>query len=694
VNRIVRLPRQLLAAMDAAGLAAGVRPDEAGSTIASRGSQAEFNCHIAGLERQGAKSNLSEGNSRDFAASLLQFAQWDLSPAAERGAETKPESAALTLTSPLNHKPGKPTAPRSAQIRSGPGSMIPAARTEMFSAGGIPPPLGEVNSRAGSLRGYLLGAAAAMPTVNGFIPGIETPSRDLHSLDSFQALSFHDNKAPEAVCRPTRPHDFCASATLPPNFAPVLPGNSDSPQSSATAGNFRVGGDQNGKLLQRSEPELLYAARQDGNHLLTVAAAHPPTTENGRLHRSHARSLDPVPAQFWAAESGDLNAIVSGTFDLEERAASPDWNRTPDIAALAPVAIKSLKQETHLALAKAAALSSNFIRAPQFPSRSIAAGERAISTAPAEAQIPPANLDYEARDAQTQGDPLAEMAITKEDPQDYGAHRPVNFQALAVNERDDPVSANLRSPASNVPSISRASVFGDSGVEEGNPPQPPPQGAGSCRAWPPPNDDTYISVTQRGRRDSQLIAATRTAELAVIEKADVSPSKSISLARGMPFLSQLSLRSNLPGSSTGAGLRTASQSSNAPGAQPHGSYPGAIVTEPKGARSTDEISPTPISTFAVSQPLHPGSATMLSPAVQIALCVIGASDIGGTGRESMLAQSQPTVHLAAEAALLLRRFYICSSNLKTLAKSSSKCVFQDRNSNFKLMRNGRRRCTL
>jgi hypothetical protein len=138
--------------------------------------------------------------------------------------------------------------------------------------------------------------------------------------------------------------------------------------------------------------------------------------------------------------------------------------------------------------------------------------------------------------------------------------------------------------------------------------------------------------------------------LAVIEKASVFPSKSFSLARSTPSLSQLSLRSNLSSSSTGAGLQTASQSSNALGALLHGSYPEAIVTEPKGARATDEIFPTPISTFAVSQPLHPGSATMLSPAVQIALCVIGASGIGGSSRESMLAQSQPTVHLAAEAA--------------------------------------------
>jgi hypothetical protein len=132
VNRIMRLPKQFLAARDAAGLAAGLRPDEAGSTIASRGSQAEFNSHLAGLERQEAQPSLLERNSRDFAASLLEFAQWDFSPAAERGAETKPECAALTLTSPLNHKPGKPTVPRPAQTRSGPRSMIPAARAECF----------------------------------------------------------------------------------------------------------------------------------------------------------------------------------------------------------------------------------------------------------------------------------------------------------------------------------------------------------------------------------------------------------------------------------------------------------------------------------------------------------------------------------------------------------------------------------
>jgi hypothetical protein len=123
VNHIVRLPKQFLAAPDAAALASGARPDETGSTIVSLGSQAGFDSHLAGLERQKAKSNLFEGNSFDSAPSLFTFTQQDFSPAAKRAPQTKPECDALTLISPRDHKPGnqlcrRPPKPEAAEVQS------------------------------------------------------------------------------------------------------------------------------------------------------------------------------------------------------------------------------------------------------------------------------------------------------------------------------------------------------------------------------------------------------------------------------------------------------------------------------------------------------------------------------------------------------------------------------------------------
>jgi hypothetical protein len=138
VNHIVRLPKQFLAAPDAAALASGATPDETGSTIVSRGSQAGFDSHLAGLERQKAKSNLFEGNSFDCAPSLFTFAQQDFSPADKRAPQTKSECDALTLISPRDHKPGEPTVPTPAQTRSGRGSKSLAE----LSTQGMPLALG------------------------------------------------------------------------------------------------------------------------------------------------------------------------------------------------------------------------------------------------------------------------------------------------------------------------------------------------------------------------------------------------------------------------------------------------------------------------------------------------------------------------------------------------------------------------
>jgi hypothetical protein len=145
--------------------------------------------------------------------------------------------------------------------------------------------------------------------------------------------------------------------------------------------------------------------------------------------------------RFRAAECGDLNELVLGAFDLEERAAAPDWNRKLNIATLAPITITSIKREAHLAVVETAALSRNLVRSPHFPLPSLAARECAISTALDEAQLQPANQGYKSRAAQTEDGPGAKGSAAKNEYQDSGGNRPVNFQALSLNEKD-PVAAN------------------------------------------------------------------------------------------------------------------------------------------------------------------------------------------------------------------------------------------------------------
>jgi Flagellar hook-length control protein FliK len=645
VNHIVRLPKQFLAAPDTAALASGARPDETGSTIVSRGSQAGFDSHLAGLER-----HLFEGNSFDCAPSLFTFAQQGFSPADKRAPPTKPECNARALISPRDHKPGEPTVPTAAQTRSGRGSKSPAE----LSTQGMLLALGEVNSRTGSLRGYLFGAPAPVSPVTRISPGAEKLSRNSSSRDSSHALSFHANKAPEAAFLPVSPHGYCAPKTLPLVCAPALPENCGPPHSRATTGEFRAGGDQNGEGFQRSKPDLLSVVGQDGNRRFTVAGGQPPATDNKRLSRINARSIDPAPVRFRAAECGDLNELVLGAFDLEERAAAPDWNRKLNIATLAPITITSIKREAHLAVVETAALSRNLVRSPHFPLPSLAARECAISTALDEAQLQPANQGYKSRAAQTEDGPGAKGSAAKNEYQDSGGNRPVNFQALSLNEKD-PVAANPRSPASNSPCFSQrsspASVLGIPGVQEGNLPQPPPQSVGRHQAWPSPNGEPYICVTQRERQDSQLIAATRADEPVAIDKAGVSAGKSFSLAGNMPTWRLDSVRSNLFGGPAGAGLsQMASQRFNVPAAQLQGSNAEAIVAGSKGVRTIDEISLVAVPTLVVHEPHHPVSALMLSPAAQIAISIIGTSGKGDSSPETTLAQSQPIIHLAAETA--------------------------------------------
>jgi hypothetical protein len=119
----------------------------------------------------------------------------------------------------------------------------------------------------------------------------------------------------------------------------------------------------------------------------------------------------------------------------------------------------------------------------------------------------------------------------------------------------------------------------------------------------------------------------------------------------MPTWRLDSVRSNLFGGPAGAGLsQMASQRFKVPAAQLQGSNAEAIVAGSKGVRTIDEISLVAVSTLVVHEPHHPVSALMLSPAAQIALSIIGTSGKGDSSPESTLAQSQPTIHLAAETA--------------------------------------------
>jgi hypothetical protein len=455
----------------------------------------------------------------------------------------------------------------------------------------------------------------------------------------------------KAANRPLRPHALFAHEQLPLDPAPLVPGKVCLSHLHATGKSFPVAGDSNGKPSQMSEPELLSLVGQDGNRRPAIAEGNLSAAKNKGPHSDEARNPGSARARFPAPGTPNLESAGLSAFDPEQSAIASDSNCNLNDGAFAPVQVTSVKQQTHLALSKADTLLRGIATATQFPSGSAPIGECAISTAPHDAQLQSANQGYKETGTQSQDNSLPNISIAKKENQKFGADHPVNTVELAVHEKDNLVSAELHSIAVNVPPLSPPSlprsVLADSGARDNQFPQPAHHGFDRRCGWPPPNDDAGIFVTHRERRDSQLIRSARTTESVVNERADIfSGKKNFSLAANISSLSELPIRSSLVGGSAGAGEKLrqpAGQGFSAPRAQLHESLPAAFAAEPKGARTIDETSPIPVSTFAVDEPCHPGSAVKLPPAAQIALSVISPSGIGVSIPETVLAQPQPAI---------------------------------------------------
>ena len=619
MSGIMALPKQSLAAMDVAG----VRPDEAGSVRAGRIPQVEFNGHLADLEHQEAKPNALVSSNEDFGSCPPNFADQDFLRAPQQRAERKSHFPLLALAEVFKAELSEPAAPSAAN--SGTGSS------------------GEVTSGTRSLPACMLGAAAAMPEVSRFSASGEKSSSEASSRAL--AVAIHQFTQASMLHRPSRPQAYSAQAALPFGPAAHLSRNGGLSNSRPGGENPRMAGNQNGDLLQTSKPDLLSVVGQDGVPTRTIAEVPLAESEIKGFQNANVQQLSAAPVRFSRAEIAGLNHRVIGESNLDERAISRDWSRNLNSAAL--VSVISISQETHLPLGRGHALS---LGSPQLPLGS-GAEVRANSAAAGDAQLQPTNEDNEMGSAPPQGNPVAMTSGEGKEKQDSGADRAVNNPTLALEDKDDVFSAWGRSAAANIPSFSPgcslAGIFGDPGVQEKNCLQPERRGFNG-RSAAVSGNDSGVSVSQTKRGDFQFTVFGQITESGIREETDVVPGIDFSIAKHISSSHQHSLCSSPVWGSANA-VDNSEQITNQELRQRFsGSNTDTFAAGQKGVQTADENSALPVSIFAGDEP--PLFAAPPSAAVLITQSATGSSGIGGSSTKTALAQSHPTIGVAAESA--------------------------------------------
>ncbi len=167
---------------------------------------------------------------------------------------------------------------------------------------------------------------------------------------------------------------------------------------------------------------------------------------------------------------------------------------------------------------------------------------------------------------------------------------------------------------------------------------------------------------QMQKGDPQLAAFGRTAGPVTAEVADIVVGKNVPFAKTISSSPQLAFSFNPVGGSAGARENFWQTAGRELEVQLRGSGP--IAAGPKGGRIVCDVSPMPGSPFAGNEPPHPGSAAVVSPAVQIASSVIGPISTGVSSPETAPAQRQATIRLAAESAPFSTRVQILHLQLE------------------------------
>jgi hypothetical protein len=371
VNGVGRLPGQLLAAVEAAELASGPKPNGAGCAGLSEDPPADFGGHLAELVRRQAEHTKLGGDSGATppASTRLGFGPPATTAKATAFGGIQP------VPDPNEIKSGVPMAPSAATIERGPGSDMLAVRPDRFFAGLSPSRMAS-DGRA-SKQGGGLGAKAATAPAQGLPAGSEKPTGD--SLD----CSSTDGRA-RATARPGISADAPRAAEASVSER-RLPANASFPHWSGSETGSLTAGALASAFSQASRPDLAATGENEGGPV-PLAAGLASLEECAGSNRLRAERLD-------CKESLPLEPNGEGELDTASRLS---------------VRVRTLAQETHLAPVNELSPALQLMALSQLSRIAVKGGKE---TVPGQTLIKAANLDRDAAGAQGNEDHFGSIPI-------------------------------------------------------------------------------------------------------------------------------------------------------------------------------------------------------------------------------------------------------------------------------------------
>ncbi len=483
MNGIGRLPSQILAAMDAAELAAGAKPGGASGARFSESPPADFGGHLADLAQRDAQSNGLNGNARDSGGATPAPVGLDFDPAA-KPAKTTSFGAVTLIQDPRDAKPLGVMAPNADIIEREPGAGVVATQVDRSFAGSLPLEfLTSDNCRV--KPGIELGARAPEPSAHGLPAGFA----DLAGESQGPGRSVADT-CPNGAGPATAPPHKAAQASRgseAPSRGPPQIGIGGLPPLSANDASLMAAMPLSGAFSHSAQPVMAAAAATEDGRQGTLASNLPSLDGNRSFNRFGMQTLG-------------LKKSVS---------AGANWDRGLDAAFRAPVSVIAAAQESHLALTKQLSPGGQSMTLNQLSAQAGEVGTGVVSGV----HLPQtANLDRYA--ASPQADGFANIPLEPAGNHDSLAV-PVRASSSASSEFGDVVSAAVPSLGGTAPASTEHSSLPAGGPPIPNTISPPVNGLNAADSQFAGNEGARVPPPATETHGAGGISPTRLAPSAV-----------------------------------------------------------------------------------------------------------------------------------------------------------------------------------
>ncbi len=638
MNNIGRLLSQVLAAIETAGSAAGVKSGRANGTQSSLIPPADFGGHLADLVQRDAQSNLLDGKTRDTVAPSQHLAGPDFSAGARPGVST-PLTPRTSALDECEVKPRDPMTPGAAVSR--PGTNVLAARGPMLSAGAIPPEFRQPDDGRRPKPTIQLGDATSSPAPQSLPAGYDKPLGRTKTFDEAAANS-SANIAMIATVRPPLPAEaprpIEATGQVPRQ---PMPGLSGSLSVSANEAGLLAVGVLGGASSKTKQLDLFPAAEGDDGSPVAFAAGHASVAASGRF-----------------------DGLVTETHNLEKSfSVDAIRDREPYVAQLMTVRVTAASQETQLPPA------NQF-----FPSRQSAAlnrlssqaGEAGGDAVPGKAQPQTADVIRDSLDPRIGGPRFAKIPVEPNGNSESLVSPSDRASASAVAEPGDLISRAEVSPAGKFAAFSASLVEGTIDPQENI---APPTNTGFDSSGPEPQETELarVPVEHKCVQDSLAFPLRMSLASAGNERDDLLPASTIAPSENIAASNELRPRPSRIGGfaiAKESPLKIAYDGIDTSKAQPIDGKRESVRAEPTDVPGNGGFAPPRATPAVFDESDDPVSAKLLSPAMQIANSIAAPADFGGTVPKSVGTQPDLAIERADKTLLSVSRVQILHLQLE------------------------------